>query len=149
MGPLFRKVPPFVIEPDIKELADGIGRKARKHQSGRIGKDRTDRGTCKIAFAGRIQKPGLTDQNEDRRGCDTEINRALCFLFAVVFTEDIRDEKGGSKQDIAEGHLKTEGIDNDQYLNVCGNSCDHGPQIETGSAEDPVAQQHKKVSGGQ
>ena len=62
-----REGPPFVVEPYVEELADGIDRQRGKQHSGGAGEDGFDGRHGPVAFSRYVQKPALTQQQEEKR----------------------------------------------------------------------------------
>lgn len=59
------KIPPFVIKPDIRELAYGVDQKRGYDKPGRIGENRFESAHVRIGGIGSVQKPDLADSEEE------------------------------------------------------------------------------------
>ena len=59
---LSRKIPPFVIKPDVRELAYGVDQKRGYDKPGRIGENRFESAHVRIGGIGSVQKPELADR---------------------------------------------------------------------------------------
>lgn len=59
---LSRKIPPFVIKPDVRELAYGVDQKRGYDKPGRIGENRFESAHVRIGGIGSVQKPDLADR---------------------------------------------------------------------------------------
>ena len=90
-------VPPSVVGPDVKALADGIYDKACKHQPWCIGENSFDAGLCPVIGIGLIEHPGLGNQDKKKRSQNSQIYGFLCGLFSGQFTQNIGYQKSGGE----------------------------------------------------
>ena len=135
-----------MIEEHIEPLNDGVDHKAADDQSGSIGKNGVDGGRCPIAAVGCVKQPGLRDDHKGKGSQNADGDRFRCRFFSLSLAEDIRDQKGGSEQDVPQRLLHAESRNDDQDLDIGGDGGENGPAIKTLLAEVSEGKEHHGVS---
>lgn len=60
----FCKLPPFMVGPDVKALADRVHQKADDHQPGSVAENQLKAASRPVAFRRRVQQPQLGNHNK-------------------------------------------------------------------------------------
>lgn len=107
-----------MIYPYVKPLTNRVYKKTDDHQPRCISKDGFKASPGPITGSWRIQQPGLRNQYKRNRCRDSQIRRPLRVFFPRRLTENIRDEKRGCKQYVAQSLLHTKGVDQKQHFDV-------------------------------
>jgi len=131
-----------VIEPYIEALGYGIDDKAGYHHSGSIGEDGLYVGEGPVFSIWLIQEPGLGDDDEADGGHDSHIYGLISFFFAMVFTDDISNQEGGCKKNIAQGLGHAESVNQNQNLNIGTDGCKNGPAGKSFGTEKTVPEKN-------
>ena len=129
-GLFLREGPPFVVEPHIEHLADGINCERGNQHPGGAGEDFPDGPHGPVALGGYVQEPALAQQQEEKGSEHTDPHGPVRLLFPFTFGEDVRDKKGDGKKHISQCLLHAESMDEQQHLDVGQYRRDGGQTVE-------------------
>ena len=95
-----------------------------------------------------IQKPELGNDDKAQRSADAQIDCFRRLPFAANLADNIGDQEGRGKKNIAKGLFHAKGVYQKKHLNVGSYGTENGPSIQTGNVEKPVSQDDRSVDQG-
>ncbi len=121
---LSRKIPPFVIKPDVRELAYGVDQKRGYDEPGRIGENRFESAHVRIGGIGSVQKPDLADSKEEYGREYADGDRLVGGLLPLALRQYVRDKECHRERQIPQRLRPPEGLDYQQHLDIRDDSRD-------------------------
>lgn len=127
-----------MIKPYIEHLAYGIDEKGGDQHSGGAGEDLTDGAKSPVAFRRDVQQPALAEQQKEQGGEHTDPHCPIGLLFSFTFGQNVRDQESHGKKYVSKSLFHSEGIDQNQHLDISQYRSDGRQTVQTGLAEEAV-----------
>lgn len=111
-------VPDFMIKVNTQFFHYGKDHQAADHDAGCVPAYPLQVAQREVTAPRGEPEPKLTDEDKTDTGQNTDVYCLICILFAMVFTENIRGQKGGGEENVPQGLVETKGGDLCLYFNV-------------------------------